>query len=109
LIQGDIAIVFLDPTKGHEQSKTRPCVIVQCNVLNKYLGTTIVIPITSKKFEKSYPNVIKITSDCLNKSSCVKLEQVRCIDKSRISRIIGKVSLKGLAEIKKGLEIIFET
>jgi len=104
LIQGDIGIVCLN----QKQSKTRPCVIVQCDVLNKYLGTTIVIPITSKIFQKSYPNVIKITSDCLNKSSCANLEQVRCIDKSRISKIIGKVSEKELIEIKKGLGIIFE-
>jgi mRNA interferase MazF len=107
MMQGDIGIVTLDPTIGHEQSKTRPCVIIQCNILNKYMGTTIIAPITSKKFEIDYPNIVKINNNYLDKDSCIKIEQIRCIDKSRIKKIIGSVSNQELNDIKDAIKIVF--
>ncbi len=108
MLQGDIAIVKLNPTIGHEQSKTRPCVIIQCNSLNKYMGTTIIAPITSTKFNIPYPNIVKINNEFLKKESSVKLDQIRCIDKSRITKIIGQISSKELDEIKTSISVVFD-
>lgn len=106
--QGNICIVKLDPTVGHEQSKTRPCVILSSDSLNMYMGTVIIAPITSKKFDFDYPNIVKLNNDLLKISSSVKVEQLRCIDKSRIEKIIGNVSKEELNNLQKALEIIFD-
>lgn len=107
--QGDIVIVTLDPTRGHEQSKTRPCIIIQQNTLNTYLGTTIIIPITSTQIKGKYPNVVEIhnTHSGLVKQSFAKIEQLRCIDKSRILKKIGEVSSEEMNLLHKGLQTVF--
>lgn len=105
LTQGDIVLVTLDPTVGHEQAKTRPCVVIQCTQLNR-IGTTIVAPITSKIFTIPYPNIVHI--DSLEKPGCIKIEQVRCIDQSRIKKMLGKVSTKELQKIKQALAVVFD-
>ena len=106
--QGDIIIVSLDPTVGHEQAKTRPCVLIQCNSLNKNMGTIIIAPITSKKFNLRFPNIVKLNCSVLKKSSSIKIEQLRCIYKSRVKKIIGSVSLEELLEIKEAIKVVFD-
>ena len=107
--QGDICIVRLDPVVGHEQAKTRPCVIVQCNTLNMFLNTVIIAPITSTIPEKMYPNIISLNKDTssLKKEGVIKIEQLRCIDKSRIQKKVGLVTQKKIEEIKAALKAVF--
>lgn len=110
LRQGDIVIAKLDPTIGHEQSKTRPCVIIQCNMLNQYAGTTILAPITSKTMNKNYPNIVSISSKNANltETGRIKVEQSRCVDTSRIIKRIGFVSNQELDSIKEALKVVFD-
>lgn len=105
---GDVAIVTLDPTVGHEQAKTRPCVILQCNPLNRTMGTTIIAPITLKEFDLPYPNIVKLDCSFFKKSSSVKVEQLRCIDKSRIVEVIGRVSDDELNKLKEAVKVVFD-
>jgi mRNA interferase MazF len=108
--QGEIYWVNLDPTVGHEQSKARPCIILQTNILNRYSQTTIVAPITSKYPDKEYPNIVflELHNTGLTKQSVLKVDQVRCVDKSRIKEYLGKVSDTTLNKIKQSIRSVFD-
>jgi mRNA interferase MazF len=82
----EIWLVNLDPTIGSEITKTRPCVIVSPNEMNKYLQTVLIAPLTHIK--KMYPSRI----DCIlnNQSGQIVLDQIRAIDKT--GRLVKKVS-----------------
>ncbi|MBN1463225.1 MAG: type II toxin-antitoxin system PemK/MazF family toxin [Paludibacteraceae bacterium] len=100
--QYDIAIVNLDPTIGSEIKKTRPCVIISPNEMNKHLSTVIIAPMTSQS--KNYPTRVQIKHN--DKNGWVVIDQIRTIDKQRIAKVVDKLSEK---EIKKVKETIFET
>ena len=84
--RGDIIIVDLEPVKGSEQGGIRPSVIIQNDIGNKYSPTTIIAPITGKKFSKEFPTNVKLLKDDsgLEKDSVILLNQIKTIDKSRI-------------------------
>lgn len=102
LDQYSIILVNLDPTLGSEIQKTRPCVIVSPNEMNKYLKTIIVCPMTTNT--KKYPTRIPVNQD--GKKGMIVIDQIRTIDKSRILKVFGKLSK---IEIKNCKEVIKET
>ncbi|MBK0381752.1 type II toxin-antitoxin system PemK/MazF family toxin [Pedobacter sp. SD-b] len=102
LTQYDIILVNLDPTIGSEIKKTRPCVIVSPNEMNKYLNTLVICPMTSNL--KQYPTRVTVYHN--NKKGMIAIDQIRTIDKKRIVEVLGK--LKEM-EIKKLKELIKET
>jgi mRNA interferase MazF len=71
--------VELNPTKGSEINKTRPCLIVSPNETNKYLNTITIIPLTSTI--KPYPT--RLNCSFKGKQGQLVVDQIRCIDKSR--------------------------
>jgi len=96
LTQYEIVLVNLDPTIGSEMQKTRPAVIISPNEMNKYLNTVVIAPITSSS--KRYPTRVEIKN---NKSKgWVVLDQIRTIDRKRISKKLGKVTGKEIETIK---------
>lgn len=102
LKQYDIVLVNLDPTLGSEMKKTRLCVIISPNEMNKYLQTIVIAPITSSS--KAYPTRIEIQ---LKKTKgWVVLDQIRTIDRIRITKIIESIPTKEISTIK---DIIKET
>ena len=102
LVQYAIVLVNLDPTLGSEIQKTRPCVIVSPNEMNKYLHTIVISPMTSSL--KAYPTRIPVTHN--NKKGMIVIDQIRTVDKKRIIRILGTLNEN---EIKKTKAIIKET
>lgn len=88
--RGDIIYVDLEPSKGSEQSKKRPAIIIQHDALNFTSNTTIIVPITSKIYNEEYPMHVQINEQ--NIKGTIKVEQIRVIDKSRILKVKGKVS-----------------
>ena len=102
LVQYAIVLVNLDPTIGSEIKKTRPCVIISPNEMNKYLKTLVICPMTSNL--KDYPTRILVHQN--NQDGMIVIDQIRTIDKSRIIKNIGKLSA---AEIKKCKKVIMET
>jgi len=89
--RGDIWLVDLDPTRGHEINKRRPAVIVQNDIGNAYSSTTIVAPITSQNTEQLYPFEVVISTKLtgLNCRSKILLDQIRTVDKSRLVKRLG--------------------
>jgi len=102
LKQYQIALVNLDPTIGSEMKKTRPCVIISPNEMNKYLNTIVVAPMTSSS--KNYPTRVEINHD--KKKGWIVLDQIRTVDRQRIIKVLGNLSEK---EFKKVKEVLRET
>jgi len=102
LSQYEIVIVNLDPTIGSEIRKTRPCVILSPNEINKFLKTIIIAPITTSS--KPYPTRVKIMVD--RKESWIVIDQIRTIDRRRIYRKKSKLKPNEIMKVKS---IIRET
>lgn len=100
--QYQIILVNLNPTMGSKIKKTRPCVVISPNEMNKFLRTIVIAPMTTSS--KNYPTRVEIKHD--NKIGWVVLDQVRTIDKQRILKILGQLSKPEVKEIKS---IIRET
>ena len=101
--QYEIVLVNLDPTVGSEIKKTRPCVIISPDEMNRYLQTVIIAPITSTS--KNYPTRLGIK---LKKTKgWIVLDQIRTIDKQRIVKILEPLPLKETAKVKQIIKEIF--
>lgn len=98
--QYDIFWANLDPTIGHEIQKTRPCVIISPNELNIGLGTVLAAPVTSTI--KPYP--FRVKCNVSGKMGSIALDQLRCIDKSRLIRKMERLSAVEISRIKGVLE-----
>jgi len=101
LSQYAIVLVNLDPTVGSEIKKTRPCVIISPNEMNKYLRTIVVAPMTTNT--KKYPTRIPVRSN--GKKGMIVIDQIRTIDKQRIIKILDSLSK---SEIRKCKEVLKE-
>ncbi len=106
-VRGEIYLANLDPIIGSEQGGIRPVVILQNNVGNKHSPTTIAAPITTKRVPNSLPIHVFVfaTRSGLPQDSCVLLEQIRVLDKSRLTEKIGKVNAVTMDYIDAALKI----
>ena len=86
----DVFLVSLDPTQGSEIKKTRPCVIISPDVMNRYAKTLIVAPMT--RTLSNYVTRIPVIFD--EKEGRIILDQIRTIDKSRIVKKLGSLDRK---------------
>lgn len=84
----DIFLVNLDPTIGSEIQKTRPCVIISPDEMNRYIATVIVAPMTTKG--RAYPT--RVSCYFQGKEGQVVLDQIRTIDKTRLLKKLGQLS-----------------
>lgn len=100
--QYEIVLVNLDPTIGSEMKKTRPCVVLSPNEMNKYLQTIIIAPMTSSS--KPYPTRVEVNHN--QKKGWVVIDQIRTIDRRRIVKKLDNLTEK---EIKSVKEVINET
>jgi len=99
----DVFLVNLDPTMGREIKKTRPCLILSPDEMNKYISTVIVAPMTTKG--RDYPS--RVGCKFQGKSGQVVLDQIRTIDKQRLVRKLGKISSKTQMEVLSVLHELF--
>ena len=83
----DVFFIRLDPTRGHEMRKTRPCVVVSPDEMNQYLRTVIVAPMTTKGHR--YPTRVGVRFR--GKSGEIVLDQIRAVDASRLVRRLGRI------------------
>ncbi len=83
----EIVLVNLDPVKGKEINKTRPCLIVSPNVMNKHLHTLIVAPLTSS--EKNYPS--RLRTNFKGRPGEICFDHMKSIDKERIVQVLGNL------------------
>jgi mRNA interferase MazF len=103
--QYQVFLVNLNPTIGREIKKTRPCLVVSPNEMNKYIGTVIIAPMTTKSHD--YPSRVPVTFQ--DKQAWIVLDQIRTVDKRRLVKRIGKIDVRTIARVKTVLsEMLIE-
>ncbi len=95
-------LVSLNPTKGKEINKTRPCVVISPNEMSA-LSTVLVAPMTTKGFD--FP--CRIKCEFKNKNGLILLDQVRAVDKSRLVKKLGSIDEKTQLELCNTLQELF--
>ena len=85
----DVFLVNLDPTVGSEIQKTRPCVVISPDEMNRYIATVIIAPMTTKG--KKYPT--RVVCQFQGKDGQIVLDQIRTIDKTRLIEKLGQIGL----------------
>jgi mRNA interferase MazF len=101
--RGDVFLVDLNPTRGGEIRKTRPCVIVSPDELNAYQGTFIVAPLTTG----AHPYPFRIPCRFEGKEGFVVLDQLRTVDHERLVRRLGQLAPGTLQEVLAALGEMF--
>jgi len=97
----EVYLVRLDPTEGSEIRKTRPCLIISPDEMNRHISTVIVAPMTTKR--RDYPTRVPVKFR--RKTGQVVLDQIRTLDKTRLVRRLGKI---GDATAQKVLTLLAE-
>jgi mRNA interferase MazF len=107
ILRGDILWANLDPTLGHEQSGSRPVLVLSQNVFNERSGTVIAVALTSQRPGAAFPLTLELSDSRLPKKSWVKISQIRTLSVQRLGKKLGKATQQELADIIEGLiEII---
>ncbi len=83
----DVFLVNLDPTIGSEIRKTRPCLVISPDEMNRWIRTMIVAPMTTKG--QSYPS--RVACEFEGKQGQIVLDQIRTVDKARLVRKLGRI------------------
>ena len=101
--KNEIWLVNLDPTIGSEIRKSRPCVVVSPDVMNKYLATVIIAPLTST--HKNYPS--RVDSTFQGAQGQIALDQLRAVDKIRLTKKLGLLDKQSIEDIRAVLATMF--
>lgn len=101
--QFDVWLVELEPTIGSEVNKNRPCVIISPQAMNISLNTVLIAPLTHT--QKSYPT--RVFTNFKNEDGQVMLDQIRGVDKSRLSKLLGSLDAETGQDILKILRVMF--
>jgi len=99
----DVFLVVLDPTIGSEIKKTRPCLVVSPDEMNRHIRTVIVAPMTTKG--ASYPT--RVSAKFKGKQGQIVLDQLRTVDKTRLVRKLGTVARAAQEEVLSVLAEMF--
>ncbi len=99
----EVYLVNLDPTVGVEIKKTRPCLIVSPDEMNRFIKTVIIAPLTTKGM--GFPS--RVACQFQGKAGQVVLDQLRTVDKTRLVKKLGKIDNRTQAEVLKVLDEMF--
>lgn len=99
----DIFLINLDPTIGSEIKKTRPCLIISPDEMNRHIRTVIVAPMTTAG--KDYPT--RIPCKFQGKKGQIVLDQIRTIDKSRLIKKLGAIDPQTQVDVISILQRLF--
>jgi mRNA interferase MazF len=99
----DVFLVPLDPARGAEMQKTRPCVVVSPNESNELIRTVVIAPLTSKP--RDYPGRVRVTFQ--GQAGEMATDQLRAVDKTRLIRKVGAIQAADQARITAALVEFF--
>lgn len=102
-IRGEIYLVQLDPTRGSEIRKTRPCLVVSPDEMNRYLRTVVVAPLTTGG--QAYP--WRVSCRFQSRSGFVAIDQLRTVDSERLLKRLGKIGAGPLTAVLGVLQEMF--
>lgn len=96
LNQYHVYLVNLDPTIGHEIRKTRPCLLVSPDEINRHLKTVMIAPMTTKSHD--YPSRVELRFD--GRRAWIVLDQIRTVDRARLVKELGKINQRQIRRVK---------
>jgi len=99
----EVYLVRLDPTQGSEMRKTRPCVVISPDEMNRHLRTLIVAPMTTQG--RAYPSRVAVTF--AGTSGQVVLDQIRTVDNTRLVRRLGSLDEPTAQRVLEVLTALF--
>ena len=99
----DVYLINLDPTIGSEIQKTRPCLIISPDEMNRHIRTVIVAPMTTAS--KDYPT--RVSCKFKKKKGQIVLDQIRTIDKTRLIKKLGSINPETQIEVISVLQRLF--
>lgn len=106
--RGQIYLVRFDPSIGHEIQKTRPALVIQNDIGNKFSPVTMVAAITSKLSPIPYPVEVPLSptkQNGLPVPSAIHLDQIRSVDRKRLVKLLGKVDKQTLNKVDSAIKI----
>lgn len=105
--RGNIFLANLEPVRGSEQGGIRPVLVIQNDTSNKYSPVIIIAAITSKIFNKEFPTNVFISKDDsgLDKDSTILLNQIRTIDKTRITKKLSKLNEFDMKKVNMAIKV----
>jgi len=95
-VQYAVYLINLDPSVGHEIKKTRPCLILSPDEMNDNLQTVTIAPMTTKTHD--YPT--RVSVDFQEKKGWIVLDQMRTVDKKRLTRRLGMIDKRTIQKVK---------
>jgi mRNA interferase MazF len=99
----DVYLINLDPAVGSEIQKTRPCLIISPDEMNRYIRTVIVAPLSTAG--KDYPT--RVACKFKKKKGRIVLDQIRTIDKTRLIKKLGTIDPETQLEVISVLQRLF--
>lgn len=103
--QYEVFLVNLDPTVGHEIKKTRPCLVLSPDEMNRNIATVIIAPMTTQS--RTYPTRVSVTFN--RKNGWIVLDQISTVDKRRLVKSLGKIGEPVILNVKTTLsEMLIE-
>ena len=106
ILRGEVRWADLNPVRGHEQAGNRPVLVLSHDVFNERSGTVIAVALTSQPQRASFPLTLELRIKELEKSSWVKISQIRTLSVERIGNKIAKVPVEILNQVVEGLNEI---
>ena len=103
VLRGDVFLINLNPTRGGEIQKTRPCVVVSPDELNAHLRTFIVAPLATG----GHPYPFRVSCRFQGRAGYVVIDQIRTVDQERLVRRLGKLSPSTLTRALAVLQEMF--
>ena len=106
--RGDIYLVDFDPARGHEANKTRPALVIQNDIGNRYSPITMVAAISSKLPAVPYPVDVVVSptkANGLTLQSAIQLGQIRSVDRSRLVKRLGALEPGALQRVDEAIRI----
>jgi len=106
--RGMVVEVTLDPVVGHEQGRSRPCLVVQNDVGNRYSSTTVIVPLTdAANLKKPSPIYVPVKKGDggTTKDSYVLCDQIRTVDQRRFRGVYGTLAPATMAAVDRALLI----
>ena len=99
----EVYLINLDPTQGSEIKKTRPCLVISPDEMNRFIKTVIIAPMTT--ISRNYPT--RVSCDFQGKQGQIVLDQIRTVDKTRLVQKLGEINKTTQSKVLSILAEIF--
>ena len=106
--RGDVWLVALDPTLGHEIQKTRPAVVVTNDIYNQANWVLLVLPLTSHAHAEYDQVLIQPPEAGLKKASVTLPDQLRAVDRQRLVKRLGRLKADTMQQVDRTLKIVLD-